>query len=131
MGSVGANNVRGGYRGQNVGIDVTTFTSDQLRNIIVNNNTQFNAAERRAATSELTARGENPPLKPSQVTVNDDYYTNRVGRPRGTGNWAFFPDSRREDLDNVIFVYGNYTEAKRQARIEAARRGWSRIYTGT
>ena len=74
---------------------------------------------------------ELPPIKVSEVSVNDDFYRTTVGRPSGMGNWAFFPDRGRNDIDNAIFVNGSYAEAKKKARREAARRGWRTIYTGT
>ena len=70
-------------------------------------------------------------VKPSQVEVSVDYYKGTVGNPRGYGNWAFFPDAARDDLDNAIFVSGSYGDAKNKAKKEAAKRGWGRLYLGT
>lgn len=68
----------------------------------------------------------------SLVSISSYAYEGAYAKkPRGTGSWFFFPDRGREDFDNAIQVYGSYTEAKKKAIKEAARRGISTLYVGT
>ena len=51
-------------------------------------------------------------------------------KPRGTGNWFFFFDNDR-DVMNAFQAYGSYTNAKKQAIVEATSRGVSIIHVGS
>lgn len=66
----------------------------------------------------------------SQVSVNSDRWFGANGKnPTGYGNWAFYLGPERDE--NVIFFTGKYSDAKRQAVEEAARRGYKNITVGT
>lgn len=88
------------------------------------------AMERQAEADRKYVVGDGN-IKASEVDVSDTYYKGTVGNPRGYGNWAFFPDSARDDIDNALFISGYYNDAKNKAKREAARRGWGRLYLGT
>ena len=88
------------------------------------------ARERQAEVDRKYVVGDGN-IKASEVDVSDTYYRGTLGSPRGYGNWAFFPDSARNDMDNALFISGTYSDAKNKAKKEAAKRGWGRLYLGT
>lgn len=88
------------------------------------------AMERQAEADRKYVVGDGN-IKSSEVDVSDTYYRGTLGSPRGYGNWAFFPDSARNDMDNALFISGTYSDAKNKAKKEAAKRGWGRLYLGT
>lgn len=88
------------------------------------------AMERQAEVDRKYVVGDGN-ISASRVEVSNDAYRTFAGTPRGYGNWAFFPDRGRDDIDNAIFISGSYAEAKKKAQKEAAKRGWGRLYLGT
>lgn len=109
MGSIGANRGSAG-----------TSNSITIREVM----------ERQAEAGRKYVVGDGN-IKASEVDVSDTYYRGTLGSPRGYGNWAFFPDSARNDMDNALFISGTYSDAKNKAKNEAAKRGWGRLYLGT
>ena len=82
-------------------------------------------------TQNTQTKATQPAISPSQVEVDNTYYTALNGSTRGKGTWFFFPDKAREDFTNAITVNGTYSAAKKEAQQEAARRGFKRLYVGT
>lgn len=57
--------------------------------------------------------------KPLPRVEDRPYRTSHLKSPRGTGSWAFCPETRYRDqdyLDATAFFTGTYGEAKKQAR---------------
>lgn len=113
--------------------DFRTFNETQLRSVASGiQGTVWSRTEQRAAGEELRRRGATPPIKPSQVDVNDSTYVGAYGhKPRGYGNWLFFPTSDYNNFNEAITVMGTYSEARKRAREEAAWRGWWNLYLGS
>ena len=50
--------------------------------------------------------------------------------PRGTGSWAFFPNSQQR-INDAFWVHGaSYGDAKRQAVAHAKAAGWREVHVG-
>lgn len=64
------------------------------------------------------------------VTGESNYVFSHGHKPRGYGEWAFLKN--RDSVGNdIIWVRGKFSEAKKAAQKEAAKRGWSSIYIGS
>lgn len=72
-------------------------------------------AERYSEAGQTPVRS----IPASNVSVNgeDNYRFTNGRRPSGTGNWAFNIGGEE------VFIYGSYSEAKKEARRRAARSG--------
>lgn len=64
------------------------------------------------------------------VTGESNYVFSHGHKPRGYGEWAFLKNKDSVGND-IIWIRGKFSDAKRQAQKEAANRGWSHIYIGS
>ena len=113
-------------------MDMSDLSDRTLNGMIAQNSGNIDLLERLMAERQRRDReASTSNIKPSQVTVNSDYYQAVNGRPRGNGTWFFFPDRNRNDFTNAISFSGSYSEARKRAQEEAARRGWRNLYVGT
>lgn len=77
--------------------------------------------------TEYKKTKEVKPIPMNQVSVTgEDYYRFANGvKPKGRGSWAF------EIGDKTEFIYGSYSEAKKEAIKRAAKLGISRVKLGS
>ncbi|MCQ2105964.1 MAG: hypothetical protein MJZ26_09250 [Fibrobacter sp.] len=67
----------------------------------------------------------------SSIQVSTFLYTREhVSQPRGHGSWAFSIGDRAgyDNPDKVFWADGLYSQAVRQAKIEAQKQGKEKIY---
>lgn len=70
---------------------------------------------------------------PSRVEVSTREYEFSHGKaPRGFGSWAFFFDDRSMRVEDAFWVnQSTFADARRAARVEAARRGCDTVFVGS
>ena len=62
------------------------------------------------------------------MRVETTYYqTEHRKQPRGYGLWAF-ASVPHPALSDIVFIHGNYEEAKREAMIRAKANSWRALY---
>jgi hypothetical protein len=66
------------------------------------------------------------------IEVRTNHFENSHGRkPKGYGQWAFYMGKETDDLSNIFFSTGNYSDAKRQACAKARRFGITVVTVGS
>lgn len=58
-------------------------------------------------------------------TTNFEFAHGR--KPRGFASWGFGPE-KFSDFEDIVFITGNFAEAKKQAQEAARQRGWKEIH---
>lgn len=73
-----------------------------------------------------------PRVALNNISVDDSNwrFTSGKSRPSGRGTWAFSIGSKEafDDIDKAFWHYGSYSEAVREAKKEAQRRGSTRVF---
>ena len=81
----------------------------------------------------VTNISEITPVAPSRVSVNTVDWQSVSGksRPSGRGTWAFSTSRRPQNLNDeneVLFIFGSYSDAKKQAQAHFGARGVRNIF---
>ena len=86
----------------------------------------------RGNSQDVTNAVGRPRVSLNSISVYDSSWRFSTGksRPSGTGNWAFSIGSKEafHDIDKAFWANGKYSDAVKEAKKEAQKRGVRSIY---
>lgn len=86
---------------------------------------------REGKINPINAKGT-PRVALNSISVDDSNwrFTSGKSRPSGRGTWAFSIGSKEafDDIDKAFWHSGSYSDAVKEAKKEAQRRGVTRVF---